>query len=332
MPAKKMIFFPYEFADEELNLEVTDLQLDGEEQKHLVNKKTCTVTLPADGSWGNGKLGVQLALPPGKVKDLFPDDEQATPPWSGLVTLSCEKTRWRQGFPLQPQTGNGPAWAGQLQFERARLRGLVKMQAFLVRLADRPTPRHGYAGAQAARVASAPEWHLHVDAPPLPPGHYLDIRWEDFRTSTHARRSKNPALLYYLDFNGALPVLWLNEAIPNLKPVLMSPGTHGPKVWVRNVLFDSIAQNVWVALVLQAAHSVPAEETEPPEEWQRAVLERMAPAVYPGVDEELACEQLVKEARDPTRAGMLLEALTTAVQSRLNISKSTTNILGILEE
>ncbi len=86
------------------------------------------------------------------------------------------------------------------------------------------------------------------------------------------------------------------------------------------------------AVVRQAIQAIPPDATEPPEEWQKAVVRRFGPMVYEGMDAELACAQMVKDARDPNRGAALMPRLVVAVQSHVNLVKSTAGILRTLED
>ena len=75
------------------------------------------------------------------------------------------------------------------------------------------------------RVATSPEIAIYTRDHPQLPGGSLDIRWEDFKTSTHRQRSRRHTRVYYLESTAEPPILWLNKGIPDLSTVLESKGT-----------------------------------------------------------------------------------------------------------
>lgn len=329
MPLKKALFYPYAFAEEELNIEILDAIVDSNSFSDRINLQTLALNLQDISDWKTASLKVRITLPDNAAERLLPVKERSSPPWRALVSLSCERTRWRRGYPLSME-GDKATWEGSLEIERQLLRDTVKIRAYLVRTASGSVIDPEFADRKGTRLASSPQWELQIDHTRLPPGNYLDVRWENFNTSDHPVRVRTPTLLYYLDFTDAIPVLWLNEGIDDLKPVLMSLGTVGSRAAVRNILFDSIAQSVWVGLVMHAATAAGDDESEPPEEWQRGILLQFAPLVYSDCSRELAVEQLISAAKDREQIPTLIELILVAVQSKLNLAKSTGGILNIL--
>jgi hypothetical protein len=329
MPLKKKLFYPYAFAEEELNIEIVDLKVDGTSQQERVSSQSLAVSMQDLTDWERASMTLKISLPEDVVSRVLPPEEGSTPPWRLRISLSCEKTRWRRGYTLNPGGDNG-IWAGTIDINRAQLRETVKMIAYLVRTTSSGADSQ-FARRQATRLVSSPEWYIYVDPPSFPPGNHLEIRWEDFKLSLHKVRMENPSLLYYLDFTESPPVLWLNEGVIDFKPVLMSVGTIGSKAAVRNTLFDSISQTVWVALVMQAANAAPDSDSEPPEDWQRGMLSQFAPFVYRDCSKELAVRQLIAAAKDREQIPTLIESILVGIQSRLNLVKSTNGILSILE-
>jgi hypothetical protein len=329
MPLKKKLFYPYAFADKELNIEILDVKVDGISLPGRVTPENLAISLLDLVDWEQATLKLKISLPEDAISTVLPEYERSTPPLRLRVILSCEKTRWRRGYALSYSEDRG-TWSGSVEINRAQLRETVKLVGHLVRTVSSPS-NYRFANRQASRVASSQEWHLYIDAPSLPPGNHLEVRWEDFKVSEHPVRAANPTLMYYLDFSETQPVLWLNEGISDFKPVLMSLGTVGSKAAVRNTLFDSISQTVWISLVLQAANAAPDADSDPPEDWQRGILLQFAPFVFRDCTKELAVRQFITAAKDAEQIPTLIESMIVGAQAKLNLVKSTNGILSILE-
>lgn len=326
MPSKRQIFFPYRFAGEVLDLKVVAVELDNKPTATLVGGTT-VVDLQHHPNWTNCSFRLEVGIDQRATADLLPPDEQNGPPWRVVVAVTSAATRWRQGFTLQPVGSETSKWVGTLQFCRSAVAGSLTLQAFLVRSSPRQGPATPYAVRTGARLASSVPWLVHIDPPKVPPGKMLDVRWEDFAQSTNQRLASRSSNVYYLDLQGAMPILWLNRRVPDMEPVLNSAATSGEKATIRNTLFDSIAQAVWMSLVLDSTYSIPDDATEPAEDWQKAVFDQFAPAIFPGSSEDLAKEQLLQMVRDPSQTANLAEMLPSIIQARLDLAKSTKALL-----
>src|SRR5687767_9634593 len=154
MPTKKKVFYPYPFADEGLSIKVLDVEIDNESHTGRVAPDTLTVTLQDLTEWELVSLHIKVRLTDDEIPRLLPPADRSAPPWRMLISLSCEKTRWRTGYTLKPDAADG-SWTGTVELNRSALRDAVKMNAYLVRTsASKDT---GFANRPSVRIASSAE-------------------------------------------------------------------------------------------------------------------------------------------------------------------------------
>ena len=121
--------------------------------------------------------------------------------------------------------------------------------------------------------------------------------------------------------------MYLNESIDNLKIILSNESKMGPIPIVRDIIFDSIAQQVWNILILTASQSV--NHIEELSQWQLSVLKQFAPLMYNDSDEESAIEELISDAHNNSEIESFLSKMSTAVQNKLKLDKSVKNLLNL---
>jgi hypothetical protein len=147
----------------------------------------------------------------------------------------------------------------------------------------------------------------------------------------HRERNRRSDRVYYLEATANPPILWLNQAVPDLAAVLESKATWGRRASVRDLLNQAIAGPVWYGLLHCATLAVLLDETGTPtvaDGWQRGLLARIAPRVYPGLARDRAYRQLLDavlelRAPDPHNAVELIERLTQAIQDELDLPAMT---------
>ncbi|MDQ3264001.1 MAG: hypothetical protein M3Y59_10100 [Myxococcota bacterium] len=172
-------------------------------------------------------------------------------------------------------------------------------------------------------------------------GKYLRIRWEDFAKSELGVLQQNDHQIYFLEIEGegGGPILWLNSGVEDLQTVLDSKASSGPRAATRNALFDSIAQPVWLALVMRAARKFAEREEDDAGEpfesegggWEESVLATIAEEVFPDEESEKAVSDLAQGLSDPEQQVDLLQRVSLAVQRHLVLQKSTVALLRALE-
>ena len=308
-------FFPYPFAAGELHL-TYELQSDGLEEGDAQK-------IRAEAVAEEGPVSVKLRVSMGDdaLGRVLPEAERASPPVAIVVAARSIQSRCRELIRLVPADGH---WEGELECQKRDLFGEVMLEPWLIRTAG------GAEGAYAAHVgallASGEGVVLEVDEPPVPPGGFLDIRFENFKESGNAARSANPGLLYMLDTNQETPILWLNEAIDEFKSIMLTRAPRGGNLRVRDAMFDTIVSQVWTALAsiafsrlaLEAQAMVDGDEADPVEalpDWHQRVINFWAPQLFDGSRAE-AIEQVVDAATDPQVVADLWDRLSLAVQKQ----------------
>ena len=173
------------------------------------------------------------------------------------------------------------------------------------------------------RLASSKPWAINIDERSSPLGKSIRVEWINFKKDP--RFENFPLNVYYIDFSDSIPVLYLNEAIDDLKVVLNSTGYTGIRAAVRESIFRSIAQPVWLSLVLTAVNDKYDDEDDRPE-WQRSVIDQFAPLVIPtATDEDTAIQSFIDLGNSPD---VFLPKIISAIQSSIEIDRSTSRLLS----
>ncbi len=338
MTLNRTVFFPYPYEGETLSLEVGRVWIDGRERKGFSDPERRLVSLHELPGWREGSLEVSCRPPPGLAQRTLPANEWEAPGWRCDVIGLCGPTRWRLPFRLDGPP-EGP-WTGKVHLRRDALQGVARLTAQLTRARD-TTRRGPFASRMGAKLASAPDWQLRIDDPRMSAGKYLRIRWEDFAKSELGVLQQNDHQIYFLEIEGegGGPILWLNSGVEDLQTVLDSKASSGPRAATRNALFDSIAQPVWLALVMRAARKFAEREEDDAGEpfesegggWEESVLATIAEEVFPDEESEKAVSDLAQGLSDPEQQVDLLQRVSLAVQRHLVLQKSTVALLRALE-
>lgn len=253
------------------------------------------------------ELEVTTSVGPGVMENLCPPEERHEPPLQMVVTARSIESRLRRSFPLVREDGS--TWSGTIVLDPSQMAGQVQLGTHLVRA------RRGSSTSHADQIGARLSWDQPVevvfDDRPLSSGGYLELRYEDFSASGDAARRRQKEQLFGLELSGENPVLYLNEAVPDLKRVLEHTGTRGATVRARDAAFATVATQVWTTLgaasvtaltVALAAPDAPtAEEVVAGlPEWQQRVLRQLAPSMYDG-DRDGTVDALVADlVGDPT--------------------------------
>jgi hypothetical protein len=335
---KRATFFPYAFASEALSLEIAEVRIDRRVATRCVDREHRAVALHEARDWATAQVTVMCSGTPELAAALLPDPEGASPEWRCHLLALCSATRLRQAVALEGSS-HGP-WSGTLALARYEVFGPVRIESVLSRGADARQRPTGRAFRMGARLATSARWTVQADEPRAAPGRYLSVRWEDFASSAIPALRDHADQVFFLEVSiGAqAPVLWLNSGIEELQAVLDSKGTHGACAAVRNALFDSIAQPVWMSLLMAAVEAIDEqfdEATDPAEAplgegWHVAVLESRGSVIYRDLDERDAAHRLAKELRDPGAREKLIPRLSAAVQRQVDLAKSTRGLLAVL--
>jgi hypothetical protein len=316
----RVAFFPYPTAPDSLELRCKSSTADVE----AISATTLyAYETPEEATL---EISLELQLPEDLVESLIGDCERDDPPVRPVVTARSIESRCRRMVGLDPVDGEPGLHRGLLELPKREIYGEIRLEPALIRIAPGEDP--DYARHLGARLAWGPAVRLVADEPPVPPGAYLEIRWEDFFQSASPRRKRQSGHLYYLDLDSDTPVLWLNERIPDLKAVLQETASRGYVRRVRDTTFDSIASQVWTTLLAKAilafalclAGAQEGEEEDPMNalpEWEQRVIGFWSTRIYPDKTRQEALEEIAHAARRPEYLAELMENAASAVQEWL---------------
>jgi hypothetical protein len=307
-------FFPYPIAEHALQLSY-ELMTD-----ELAVSETGRIEAEGVPEAASVRMRINLAIDDGTLERVLPAAELPEPPIGAIVAVQSIASRRREAIRLQH---HGDGWEGEFDISKSEVFGEVVLEPKVIRTSPGDNP--GYAAHVGALLASGGAVTIEIDQPPVPPGGYLDIRFDSFRESSSPKRSRHPDLLYMLDTDREVPILWLNEGVPGFKPVMLAKGPRGGNLRVRDAMFDTIVSQAWTSLAaiaftqlavmtqrLQAAH----DDSDPLEalpEWEQRVISFWAPHLQPGTRAE-AIEWVVETASNATTLPELFDNLSCAVQ------------------
>lgn len=336
MAIKHETFFPYKFDERGLVLDVVHLEIDGSSFNNYINSPDKEISIYSHDDWTKAKLVFDLTASKNIAASVLADDELHTLPWVPIITISCPYTRKRKVLSLKVNPKNKYNWIGEVSIGHDEYYKRIDLRAFLIRSKDYLGNDVNIAKKRGMRIASSEDWNIFVDSPVLPPGKMLDIRWINFQKSKDNTIREVSGTPFYLDFRRDTPILWLNEGVADLKAVLMSSATRGAIATIRNSIFDSISQTVWCGLFNEALMSIEdddsgGEPAEPPEEWQKIILKRMAPRIFIGRNSDEAYEELLKSAYDPDMSPVISSRLITSVLNFLAVTKNLSSLMKMVE-
>lgn len=322
MPRRRAL--PYRFDEEELELKITEVIVGGGPLGNRIKEDKLTVELQDQKEWPTGEVHIEARVHEHAEENLIPEDERSNPPWKIDATLLCREAKWRNCISLDCEKDG--VWRGVIPLHRSELSGTLSIRAFLIRTHDRQDAVHGFASKANVRLASSKEWKIYADDPQTAPGEYLEVEWINFATSNKDRIQDFSSHIYYLDFGENPPVLYINSGVAGLKDALESRATRGAPAAVRDVLFDSIAQNVWTALAMNAVLSARNEDGEEQslDDWQKNVLGKFGTKLMGRF------QDITHTARNPSEVPALLEEIISAVQGQVDMRKSTNKLLKLL--
>jgi hypothetical protein len=305
-------FFPYPVAESALRL---DYQLQSE-QLQVEHGRILATGVPEPDSL---KLSLMVEMDEGTYERVLPTSELPDPPVDVMVSVRSIQSRERRTVPMNYKDGG---WRGVFDVPKRELYGELLLEPALVR--NKPGSDGGFAEHRGAVLATGDPVKVIVDEPPLTAGGFIEIKWENFRTCGRPVLEARPRHLYLLDTDHDTPILWLNEDVRELKPVLHATGPRGYNLRVRDAMFDTIVSQVWTSLASLAFTSLALvireneedDEIDPIDllpEWQRQVIGFWAPRMF-SLSRQEAIER-VKEIA-PNRASLpeLVDLLSAAVQ------------------
>jgi len=310
-------FFPYPFANGGLNL---THDLEGE---HLAEGEGRRILAEGVPEAASVRIDLQISVDDDVLGRVLPQAERSAAPVSAVVVARSISSRRRDVIRLDMDDGG--RYVGSLNWPKSDLFGEVLLEPALIRTATGSD--EAFATHVGALLASGEPIVLELDEPPVPPGGFLDIRFENFKESGNSKRSANPDLLYMLDTDRETPILWLNEAIDEFKPIMLTKAPRGGSLRVRDAMFDTIVSQVWTSLASIAFTRLTLEaqateeidgEADPLDalpDWHQRVINFWAPQLFGGAKAE-AIEDVIEAATDPALVGDLWDRLSMAVQKQ----------------
>ena len=124
-----------------------------------------------------------------------------------------------------------------------------------------------------------------------------------------------------------------------LKRTTFFPYAFASEALSLDALFDSIAQPVWMSLLMAAVDVIDDEQLDealdPAEAqlgdgWHVAVLEAVGSVIYEDMHERDAAFHLAVRLADPGAREDLIPLLSAAIETRLDLAKSTRGLLAAL--
>jgi len=325
---KRQRFLPYAYAERALALRFVDVRVGDEvvDVDATFDAETRQLDLR---DYGDERRPVTLTLEVAADPDLWdavlPEPERADPPVRIGLVAQDEGGWYRATAPTAPAAPAGETTRGTLTVVPLDSTGVLTVEALALRTAHAKGRAPGFAARAGMRLVGSHGLTVRLADPRETPGGSLDIRWEDFRTSNHPARRDHPHRIYYLEATLDPPVLWLNQAIPDLAKVFDSKGTRGRVATTRDLLFQAIALPVWYGLLHAAADAIVEDEDGAPNiprGWQAGLLKKVAPRMVPGVTSDLAYRQLVEELWELSARGGVapfVERLVAALQDEMNL-------------
>jgi hypothetical protein len=264
-------------------------------------------------------IGIEARLP-GEILDVFPPSERKSPPIEVLVTLVSIDAGIRQSIKMKPQKPD--LYVATASLDLNQITESVELRVFVVRTSTGSTK--GFASHKGSRLAWSPVYEIRFVERPTK-GNFISTVWEDFSNSTVVPRDFEKGL-YYVDAESDPPVLYLNKlASSPLVKLFQTQGFGHAKALPRDLLFRSIATNIWFVLAqtaLEALHNEAVESGVPVDldaafggSWKQEMIELLAPRSLPSLMPEDAIQELCSKIDDSNYFANTLLRAQLAIQT-----------------
>jgi hypothetical protein len=191
---------------------------------------------------------------PNAITEAFPKAERAKPPLEVVATVVSIDGGIRERVALKQQKPN--LYKGTINLDVTRIPEAVRICVYAVR--TKPGSGGGYAPRKGCRLAWTPTHEIRFTERPTK-GKFLSVKWEDFGNSAVVPAGFESAM-YYIDAESDPPVLYLNKlASGPLVKLLQTEGYGHAKAMPRDLLFRSIANDVWFVLAQAALDALRKE-------------------------------------------------------------------------
>lgn len=305
-------FMPYACAREGLKFRSVRAAVDGHARGELASGSLLT----GGAEWQELTLAVQLELDPEVLGDALHAEEASRPPVALVLALRCREAFLSRAQRVTPADPAARLYECMLALQRDELRGEVSITPYLVRTSQ-GARRPGYAWRRGAWLATGEPWILHVDEPKPRVGDNLEVLRKRFSEAPEVPPSDR-ANWFFLQLDGGVPRLLLNDEHDELMRVLHDEAAKGRRAAARDALYDRLDAAVWPALLLYAARAwLDGEGDVAP--WQENVLRLWAKRLGAAKGELDVEVQRLAERATEMPASFLLEvnaALQRSDQSR----------------
>jgi len=288
-------FYPFITRPESIRLQLAPAQ---EQMRRSSDRSLLIYELDSNHVAINALINVPQSI----FDDVLDISEKEDHPVKVILIYKSVESRRRVSISLDGSGSN--EWL--LEFERDDWRGAVVFRACLVRTTDNPDLPDEYASKAGAILAWSESARVLFDEPRMPPGDYLRIIWKDFAESEEwLQRQSNH--LFALDTSGELPVVVLNQSVPNAYQVLNNRASSGRIAQIRDATFYMIVHQVWSSLIAETLVNIAETRMGDEEnmdlvldelpEWQQVLIMDWAPKLYTEEDADESLPRLISSIK-----------------------------------
>jgi hypothetical protein len=268
---------------------------------------------------GSISIGVEARLS-SEILDAFPPSERKSPPIEVLVTLISIDAGIRRSIKMKQQKPD--LYVATASLDLKQISESAELCVFAVRTSTGSAK--GFANHKGARLAWSPIHEIRFVERPTK-GNFISTVWEDFSNSTVVPRDFEKGM-YYVDAESDPPVLYLNKlASSPLVKLFQTQGFGHAKALPRDLLFRSIATNIWFVLAqtaLEALHNEAVESGVPVDlsaafggNWKQEMIELLAPRSLPSLMPEDAIQEFCSKMDDSNYFANTLLRAQLAIQT-----------------
>jgi hypothetical protein len=278
----KAMIFPYATLNDDVELAVTDVRIDGSPLPPDDVQPNGLIALHSHDNqrWQRLTFRLDVQTNPGKLR-LFEEEHGSV---SLCVVASCRPTNTRQPIQVTRSTLDPSIWSGKAEMHRSQFRDKVHLEALLTAKVN---------GVPNRPIARSNAWTLYFDpSESLRIAGSLRVVWYDFKSDSAPPIARQfPESAYVVDLDRSLPEILLNKSFEGLEPILRDAKDRSPtELALHDITRMSIARSVWLALVHDAMSAIPSEEDGeepvwPEREWHSEVLRRILVEIDPGKSE-----------------------------------------------